>query len=301
MFQEKIVNFLAFLHHTQTQWCARLQAFDAEARLCMDTWSRAEGGGGRSVVLESEGLIEKAAVHVSHVMGSALPASALVGRAELAGKPYQALGLSTIVHPRNPYVPTTHANIRLFVVGEQEPFTWWFGGGFDLTPYYGFREDCVLWHQAAKAACDPYGPDVYPKFKQWADDYFYLPHREEPRGIGGIFFDELQAWGFEPCLTFTGSVIQYFMDTYEVLVNRRKDEVYGGRERAFQCYRRGRYAEFNLLYDRGTLFGLRSGGRVESILSSLPPVVHWPYMPSHAPDSVEANFTRDFLKARSWL
>ena len=267
-----------------------------------DVWDRPGGGGGRSRVIEDGAVFEKAGVNFSHVHGDKLPPSATAQRPELAGRGYQAMGVSLVIHPRNPYVPTSHANVRFFVAEKpgSEP-VWWFGGGFDLTPYYGFQEDAVHWHETARAACEPFGPDVYPRYKRWCDEYFFVRHRNEPRGIGGIFFDDLNEWGFERCFGFMRSVGDHYVPAYLPIVERRKDTAYGERERDFQLYRRGRYVEFNLVYDRGTVFGLQTGGRTESILMSLPPLVKWRYDWHPEPGSAEARLYEVFLKPREWL
>jgi len=244
-------------------------------------------------------VIEKTAVHFSHTIGKALPAAATERRPELAGRAYEAVSVSLIVHPRNPYVPTSHANVRFFVA-HGEASVWWFGGGFDLTPYYGFEEDAVHFHRTARAACEPLGPGAYPRFKKWCDEYFFLPHRGEPRGIGGLFFDDLDAPDFPTCLAFWKRVGDAYVDAYVPIVQRRKATPYGDREREFQLYRRGRYAEFNLVYDRGTRFGLQSGGRVESILASLPPLAAWRYDWKPEPGSPEERLYTEFLRPRDW-
>jgi coproporphyrinogen III oxidase len=267
-----------------------------------DQWRRKEGGGGRSRVLEDGAVFEKAGINFSHVHGGQLPVSATAQRPELAGRSFEALGVSLVIHPRNPYVPTSHANVRFFIAQKEntEP-VWWFGGGFDLTPYYGFEEDAVHWHQTAKQACDPFGADVYPRYKKWCDDYFYLKHRAEPRGIGGLFFDDLSEADFENSFAFMRSVGDHYVPAYTPIVEKRRDHPYTERERDFQMYRRGRYVEFNLVYDRGTLFGLQSGGRTESILMSLPPIVKWRYNWQPESDSPEAELYDKFLKPRDWI
>jgi coproporphyrinogen III oxidase len=266
-----------------------------------DSWQRPEGGGGRTRVLEGGAVFEKAGVNFSHVQGDALPASASAARPELAGRSFQAMGVSLVVHPLNPFVPTSHANVRLFVAEKPgEPAVWWFGGGFDLTPYYPFDEDVLHWHSNARAACLPFGEDVYPRYKQWCDDYFYLKHRNETRGVGGLFFDDLNAWGFERSFAFVRSVGDHYATGYLPIVQRRRDTAYGDRQRDFQCYRRGRYVEFNLVFDRGTLFGLQSGGRTESILMSLPSPVLWRYNWQPESGTAEAALS-DYLRPRDWL
>ena len=253
-------------------------------------------------MLAEGAVFEQAGVNFSHVFGTDLPASATAHRPELAGRSFQALGVSLVIHPRNPYAPTSHANVRFFMAEKPgaEP-VWWFGGGFDLTPYYGFEEDCVHWHKTAKAACDPFGADYYPRFKKWCDEYFLLKHRNEPRGIGGLFFDDLNEKSFNHCFGFLKSVGDHYVPAYLPIVQKRKATPFGERERDFQLYRRGRYVEFNLVYDRGTLFGLQSGGRTESILMSLPPLVKWRYDWKPAPGTPEAKLYEIFLKPRDWV
>ena len=282
--------------------CAALAAEDGQGGFRDDDWTRPQGGGGRSRVLEGGGVFEKAGVNFSHVFGDSLPPSASAARPELEGRGFQALGVSVVVHPLNPRVPTSHANVRLFVAERagEEP-VWWFGGGFDLTPYYGREEDCVHWHRVARDACAPYGDDVYPRFKRWCDEYFYLRHRGEPRGVGGLFFDDLNEWGFEKTFNFVRDVGDAYLAAYLPIVQRRKSEGWGERERQFQLYRRGRYVEFNLVFDRGTLFGLQSDGRTESILMSMPPLVRWQYDLRPEPGSEEARLTERFLTGREWL
>jgi len=302
-----------YLLALQDDICLALEREDGAGRFREDAWKRDEGGGGRSRVLEDGGVFEKAGVGFSHVTGAALPASATVARPELAGKPFHAMGVSLVIHPRNPYVPTAHMNVRFLMAGLAPPEpksrtleptpaapVWWFGGGFDLTPYYGFEEDCAHWHRTAKAACDPHGADLYPRFKKWCDEYFFLKHRGEPRGIGGIFFDDFNAPGFAKSFAFLRSVGDAFAPAYLPIVRKRKATPHGQRERDFQLIRRGRYVEFNLVWDRGTLFGLQSGGRTESILMSLPPLVAWRYDWRPEPGSPEARLYDVFLKPRNW-
>ena len=267
-----------------------------------DSWDRPGGGGGRSRVLEGGRVFEKAGVNFSHVHGDGLPQSATAQRPELAGRSFQAMGVSLVIHPHNPYVPTSHANVRFFIAEkpDAEP-VWWFGGGFDLTPYYGNHEDVIHWHQTSKAACEPFGAEVYPRYKQWCDDYFHLKHRNEPRGVGGLFFDDLNDWGFERSFAFMRSVGDHYVPAYLPIVQRRRGHPFGDREREFQLYRRGRYVEFNLVYDRGTIFGLQTGGRTESILMSLPPLVSWRYDWHPEPGSAEAALYEVYLKPRDWL
>lgn len=286
----------------QKNICTHIEALDNTAKFKVDKWMRTEGGGGISCVLEQGALLEKGGVNFSHVMGSSLPQSALVQRKDLIGAAFEATGVSLVFHPRNPYVPTTHFNVRLFVATPAEGESqWWFGGGFDLTPYYPFLEDCVHWHSVARAACLPFGPDVYPRFKQWCDAYFYLPHRLETRGIGGLFFDDLNEWDFNTTFSFVRSVGDHFLLAYEPIVKKRQALSYDTAQRDFQAYRRGRYVEFNLVYDRGTLFGLQSGGRTESILMSLPPQAAWRYDWAPAAGSAEAELYSNYLKPRDWL
>jgi len=290
-----------YLCDLQDRICAALAGLDGRP-FHEDAWNRAGGGGGRSRVLEDGELFEKAGINFSKVYGPGLPASATAHRPELAGRDFEALGVSLVIHPRNPYVPTSHANVRFFVARKPgaEP-VWWFGGGFDLTPYYGFEDDAIHWHRTAQAACTPFGDDIYPRYKAWCDEYFFLRHRAEPRGIGGLFFDDLNAWGFERSFAFLRSVGDHYLPAYQPIVERRRAHPYTEREREFQLYRRGRYVEFNLVYDRGTLFGLQSGGRTESILMSLPPRVAWRYDWHPAPGTEEARLYSDFLRPRDWL
>jgi coproporphyrinogen III oxidase len=267
-----------------------------------DSWQREQGGGGRSRVIAEGALIEKGGVNFSHVTGDQLPASATANRPELAGRSFEAMGVSLVIHPHNPYVPTSHANVRFFVAEKPgaEP-VWWFGGGYDLTPYYGNDEDCQHWHRTAKQACDPFGEDLYPRLKAWCDKYFYLPHRNEPRGIGGLFFDDFNQLGFEQSFAFMRAVGDSYIEAYLPIVQRRRQQPFGDRQREFQLYRRGRYVEFNLVYDRGTLFGLQTGGRTESILMSMPPRVRWEYDWQPESDSPEAKLYQQYLIERDWL
>ena len=302
MTQADIAAVKDYLLNLQDTICAQLEAEDGQARFQEDQWERPAGGGGRTRVLSNGAVIEQGGVNFSHVFGDSLPPSATAARPELAGRHFQALGVSLVIHPRNPYVPTSHANVRFFIAEKEgEPPVWWFGGGFDLTPYYPFEDDCIHWHQTAKNACDPFGGDVYPRYKQWCDDYFYLKHRRETRGIGGLFFDDLHDWGFETCFAFMRSVGDHYLAAYQPIMQKRKDTLFGERERDFQLYRRGRYVEFNMVYDRGTLFGLQSGGRTESILMSLPPLAQWRYNWEPEEGSAEALLYRDFLRPRNWL
>jgi len=295
-----VIAWLRGLHDRLTQ---ALEAADGGAKFRRDRWQRPAGGGGESRVLRDGSVFEQAGINFSHVSGEELPASATAQRPELAGARFEATGVSLVLHPRNPYVPTSHANLRFFVATKQDgtPAAWWFGGGFDLTPCYPFDEDVLHWHRSAKAACDPFGPDVYPKYKDWCDRYFFLKHRNETRGVGGLFFDDLNAWGGARCFEFVRGIGDRYLPAYLPIVERRRNTPYGERERDFQLYRRGRYVEFNLVCDRGTLFGLQSGGRTESILMSLPPLVRWQYDYRPEPGSPEERLYRDFLRPRDWL
>jgi len=294
-----VEEWLRDLHDRIT---AGLEELDGSARFRRDTWDRPEGGGGDSRVSEDGDLFEKGGINFSAVHGERLPPSATARRPELAGRSFRATGVSMVLHPRNPYVPTTHGNWRFFVAEKpgHDP-VWWFGGGFDLTPYYPFEEDAIHWHRQSRNACAPFGDDVYPRFKKWCDEYFYLRHRGETRGVGGLFYDDLNEWGFERCFEFSRSVADHFLPGYTPIVERRRHTPWGERERDFQLYRRGRYVEFNLVYDRGTIFGLQSGGRIESILMSLPPVVRWKYDWRPEAGTPEAELYEDFLKPRDWL
>ncbi len=291
-----------FLLDFQDRLCAALEAEDGGGRFHEDRWRRPGGGGGRTRVLAEGAVFEQGGVNFSHVFGEHLPAAATAARPELAGRAFQALGVSLVLHPRNPYVPTSHANVRFFLAEKAgaEPL-WWFGGGFDLTPFYPFEEDVRHWHRTARAACEPFDPEYYPRFKQWCDEYFFLEHRNEPRGVGGLFFDDLNAGGFGHCFGFLRSVAEHYLPAYLPIVQKRKRLPYGEREREFQLYRRGRYVEFNLVYDRGTLFGLQSGGRTESILMSLPPRVAWRYDWRPEPGSPEAVLYEEYLRPREWV
>ncbi len=285
----------------QDRIIAALEAVDG-GKFRRDAWTRAEGGGGDSRVIEASGVLERGGVNFSHVAGARLPASATAARPELAGRGFEALGVSLVMHPGNPYVPTVHMNVRSFLATRDgEAPVWWFGGGMDLTPYYGFEEDAVHFHRTCKLALDPFGPELHPRFKRWCDDYFHLRHRGEPRGVGGIFFDDLSAPDFETCFAIARSVGDHFLPAYLPIVERRRDTPYGEREREFQAYRHGRYVEFNLVYDRGTLFGLQSGGRTESILMSLPPVAKWRYDWAPEPGTPEARLYELFLVPRDWV
>jgi coproporphyrinogen III oxidase len=291
-----------FLISLQDNICNSLEQADGEGEFIQEQWQREGGGGGRSRVLSEGAVFEQAGVNFSHVTGDALPASATAKRPELKGRSYEAMGVSLVIHPMNPYIPTTHANVRFFIAEKEgaEP-VWWFGGGFDLTPYYPFKEDVIHWHEQAKIACDEIDPDYYSRFKKWCDEYFYLPHRNETRGVGGLFFDDMNEQGFDKCFSLIQSVGNHFIPAYLPIVEKRKATPYGERERDFQLYRRGRYVEFNLVYDRGTLFGLQTGGRTESILMSLPPLVKWRYNWHPEPGSAEAHLYDQFLKPQNWL
>ena len=291
-----------YLQTLQESLCRELAEEDGTGQFKTDEWTRTEGGGGRTRLMTEGSVFEKAGVAFSHVTGANLPPSASAHRPELAGKAWEALGVSLVLHPRNPYVPTTHANVRCFVAGADtaEP-TWWFGGGFDLTPYYGFEEDVVHWHRIARDAVVPFGDTLYPRFKKWCDDYFFLKHRNEPRGIGGLFFDDFDELGCAQSFGLMRAVGDAFLPAYRPIVARRKATPYSDRERQFQLYRRGRYVEFNLVWDRGTLFGLQSGGRTESILMSMPPLVRWDYNWQPEPGSHEARLYNVFLKPRDWV
>lgn len=293
----------AYLMSLQDRICAAFSELDGTVYR-EDAWEREGGGGGRSRVFIDGPVFEQAGVNFSHVMGASLPASASASRPQLAGASFEALGVSVVAHPRNPYVPTSHMNVRFFIatpVDPNEPPVWWFGGGFDLTPYYGNVSDIVHWHQTAADACTPFGDDVYPRYKAWCDEYFFLKHRQEPRGVGGLFFDDLNEWGFDRSFAFQQAVGDAYIEAYKPIVAARKEAEYGASERRFQEIRRGRYVEFNLVYDRGTLFGLQSGGRVESILMSLPPSVGWQYNWHAEPGTTEARFIEDYLTPRDWL
>jgi coproporphyrinogen III oxidase len=292
---------LTYLRELQARICTALEETDGRGQFRRDRWQRAEGGGGDSRVLRDGAVFEQAGVNFSHVMGQKLPPSATAQRPDLADAQWIAAGVSLVIHPLNPYVPTTHANVRFFAATNGDTEAWWFGGGFDLTPYYPFDEDVLHWHRTAQAACEPFGANLYQAHKEWCDKYFFLKHRNETRGVGGLFFDDLNEGGFERCFAYQRSVGDRFLSAYLPIVARRKDLPYGERERQFQLYRRGRYVEFNLVYDRGTSFGLQSGGRTESILMSLPPLVRWEYDWHPEPGSPEERLYNDFLRPRDWL
>ncbi len=290
-----------YMTELQSRIVAELERTDGN-RFRSDRWERAVGGGGESRVIEDGTLFERGGVNFSRVRGERLPQSASAARPELAGRSFEAMGVSLVLHPRNPFVPTVHMNVRFLVAtkAHSDP-VWWFGGGMDLTPYYGFEEDARHFHRVCRDALAPFGQDRHPRYKRWCDEYFFLKHRDEPRGIGGIFFDDLSERGFDFCFDLTRSVGDHFLPAYVPIVERRRSNSYGERERDFQAYRRGRYVEFNLVYDRGTLFGLQSGGRAESILMSLPPLVKWRYDWKPEPSSPEDRLTREFLRPRDWI
>lgn len=296
-----LASVKAYLLALQNDICAMIEKADGVVKFHEDAWNHEGGGGGLTRAIASGQVIEKGGVNFSHVTGPALPGAATSKRPDLANLPFEAMGVSVVIHPRNPYVPTSHFNVRCIQLQKKDgSHHWWFGGGFDLTPYYAFEADAVHWHTQAKLACEPFGADVYPRFKAWADTYFYLKHRDEHRGIGGIFFDDLNEWDFDTCFAFMQSVGAHYMSAYAPILEKRKDTPYTERERSFQALRRGRYVEFNLLYDRGTLFGLQSGGRTESILMSLPPVVEWKYNHQPEPGSPEAKLF-EMIKPRDWV
>jgi len=296
----------SYLLELQENICRQLAKEDGSKDFIKDQWQRAQGGGGLTRVMEDGAVIEKGGVNYSYVEGSNMPASATAHRPELAGRGFKAMGVSLVIHPKNPHAPTSHMNVRFFIAEKEgeEPI-WWFGGGFDLTPYYANKEDCQFWHQVAKDACDPFGEECYSKYKKWCDDYFYIKHRDEHRGIGGLFFDDLNTdstgWNFKQCFAFMRSVGDHYIKAYQPILNKRKALPYTEKERNFQLYRRGRYVEFNLVWDRGTLFGLQTGGRTESILMSLPTTVNWRYNWQPEEGSREAELTEYYLKPKDWI
>lgn len=290
---------LTYLKSLQDNICADFEALEPETTFQQDAWQHDNGGGGRTRVLRGK-VFESAGVNFSHVLGDKLPGSATAKRPELAGCGFEASGVSLVIHPDNPFIPTSHANVRVFRTTGTDNNKWWFGGGFDLTPYYPFDEDIVHWHTTAKAACDPFGKDVYLQFKKWCDEYFYLKHRKETRGVGGLFFDDLNEWGFEKSFAFIQAIGNAYVDAYIPIVKKRIDNPFSDKQKAFQKYRRGRYVEFNLVYDRGTLFGLQSGGRTESILMSLPPEVSFRYNYQPEAGSQEAKLY-EYLTPRDWV
>ncbi len=292
-----------YLLNLQDDICGELEQVDGKQSFREDRWDREDGGAGITRVLADGAVIEKGGVNFSHVYGKSLPRAATELRPELEGGSFQAMGVSLVIHPENPYCPTSHANVRFFIAQKEgiDP-VWWFGGGYDLTPYYGYDEDCITWHKTAQKCCEPFGPNVYKDFKKHCDEYFYLPHRQEPRGVGGLFFDDLNGWGFEKCFALMQAVGNSFLEAYLPILQKRKDTPYTEREKFFQEYRRGRYVEFNLVIDRGTIFGLQSGvGRIESILMSLPPQVRWAYDWRPEPGSAEEKLYTHFLKPRDWV
>ena len=290
-----------YFKELQQDICKNLSRFEPNLPFNIDQWQHSTGGAGNSRTIADGEVFEKGGINFSHVKGDRLPPSASAGRPEIAGLPFEATGVSVVIHPRSPYIPTCHMNIRFFCAGTTpENAIWWFGGGYDLTPYYGFVEDCVHWHKIAKMACEQFSPDYYPTFKKQCDDYFFLKHRNEARGIGGIFFDDFAEYGFDKSFDFVKTIGNSFISAYLPIIKKRKDMSWTQSNRDFQSYRRGRYVEFNLIYDRGTLFGLQSGGRTESILMSLPPIVRWGYQWAPVPDSAEARLTDYFLVARDW-
>jgi len=295
---DKVIDCLKLL---QDKICQELELADGSGVFLEDNWLRAEGGGGRTRVITDGSVIEQGGVNFSVVSGDKLPPSATAHRPELAGRNWRACGVSLVIHPKNPHIPTSHANVRFFIAEKEgEEPVWWFGGGFDLTPFYPIDEDVIHWHQTAADLCQPFGDNVYNEHKKWCDEYFYLKHRDETRGVGGLFFDDLNKWSFEQCLNYINAVGQGYIDAYLPIVNRRKKLVYTEQQRQFQLYRRGRYVEFNLVFDRGTLFGLQSGGRTESILMSMPPLARWQYNYQPAEDSAEAKLS-EYLLPRDWL
>ena len=292
---------IEFLKSLQDQICSELELADGGGMFVEDNWKRAEGGGGRTRVLTNGNVIEQGGVNFSVVSGDKLPPSATAYRPELAGRKWQACGVSLVIHPKNPFIPTSHANVRFFIAEKEgEEPVWWFGGGFDLTPFYPFKEDVVHWHQTAKNICQPFGDDIYPAHKAWCDDYFYLKHRNETRGVGGLFFDDLNKWEFDKCFDYMQAVGKGFIDAYVPLIAKRKETPFTDSHRQFQLYRRGRYVEFNLVFDRGTLFGLQSGGRTESILMSMPPLARWEYNFQAEAGSAEEKL-QDYLVPQEWL
>lgn len=296
-----IEQVIEFLKQLQDNICQALEEADGEGTFVEDNWTRAEGGGGRTRVLTNGAIIEQGGVNFSLVSGDKLPPSATAHRPELVGRTWRACGVSLVIHPKNPFIPTSHANVRFFVAEKEgEEPVWWFGGGFDLTPFYPFREDVIHWHQTAQNLCQPFGEDVYQEHKEWCDEYFYLKHRNETRGVGGLFFDDLNCWDFATCLSYIKAVGQGYIDAYVPIINKRKDTEYTEQHRQFQLYRRGRYVEFNLVFDRGTLFGLQSGGRTESILMSMPPLARWEYNYQPDEDSLESELN-GYLIPQQWL
>ncbi|MCG9710393.1 oxygen-dependent coproporphyrinogen oxidase [Pseudoalteromonas shioyasakiensis] len=302
MQSELLEQVKTYLMALQDTICQGLESADGKAKFVEDNWQRAEGGGGRTRVIQGGNVIEQGGVNYSHVFGASMPASATAHRPELAGRSFHACGVSLVIHPNNPHIPTSHANVRFFIAEKEgeEPI-WWFGGGFDLTPFYPVFEDVQHWHQVASDLCQPFGAEVYDKYKNWCDDYFYLKHRDETRGVGGLFFDDLNELGFEQSFAFMQAVGNGYLDAYLPIIERRKDTPITEQQRDFQLYRRGRYVEFNLVWDRGTLFGLQTGGRTESILMSMPPLARWEYNYVPAADSPEAKLYQYYLRPQDWL
>ncbi|MGO2011832.1 MAG: oxygen-dependent coproporphyrinogen oxidase [Pseudoalteromonas sp.] len=296
---EQVKTYLMALQDTI---CQGLEQADGKAKFVEDSWQRAEGGGGRTRVINAGNVIEQGGVNYSHVFGASMPASATAHRPELAGRSFHACGVSLVIHPNNPHIPASHANVRFFIAEKEgeEPI-WWFGGGFDLTPVYPKFDDVKHWHQVAHDLCAPFGDDVYSNYKKWCDEYFYIKHRDETRGVGGLFFDDLNEQGFEQSFAFMQAVGDSFLDAYLPIIERRKNDEYTQQQRDFQLYRRGRYVEFNLVWDRGTLFGLQTGGRTESILMSMPPLARWEYNYNPDLDSAEAQLYQYYLHPQDWL
>lgn len=302
MTNDDIANVKTYLLNLQDHICNALEGEEPTARFAEDLWERPEGGGGRTRVITNGKVFEQGGVNFSHVSGFNLPPSATAKRPELANREFEAMGVSLVIHPNSPFVPTSHANVRLFIAKKAgEPTIWWFGGGFDLTPFYPFKEDVIFWHETARNACLPFGDEIYPAYKKWCDEYFYLKHRNETRGVGGLFFDDLNEWGFEKCFAFMQSVGNHYTQAYLPVVQKRKNMSFTQKEKDFQLYRRGRYVEYNLVFDRGTLFGLQTGGRTESILMSMPPVVNWKYNWHPEVGSTEAVLYEEYLKPQNWL
>lgn len=296
-----ISQVIKFLKQLQDEICQALEQADDGGKFIEDNWKRKEGGGGRTRVMTNGAVIEQGGVNFSVVSGDKLPPSATAHRPELAGRTWQACGVSLVIHPKNPHIPTSHANVRFFIAEKEgEEPVWWFGGGFDLTPFYPVKEDVIHWHQTANDLCQPFGENVYNDYKKWCDEYFYLKHRNETRGVGGLFFDDLNKWDFNICLNYIAAVGQGFLDAYIPIINNRKNTAYTEQQRQFQLYRRGRYVEFNLVFDRGTLFGLQSGGRTESILMSMPPLARWEYNFQPEEHSAEAQLN-EYLTPQNWL
>lgn len=296
-----INTVVEYLKTLQDDICKALETSDGSGTFVEDNWTRPEGGGGRTRVLTNGGVIEQGGVNFSLVSGDKLPPSATAHRPELAGRTWKACGVSLVIHPHNPYIPTSHANVRFFIAEKEgEEPVWWFGGGFDLTPFYPFDEDVVHWHQTAKELCEPFGNNIYSEHKKWCDEYFYLKHRNETRGVGGLFFDDLNQWDFDTCFNYIKAVGQGYINAYVPIMNKRKSTEFNDQQRQFQLYRRGRYVEFNLVFDRGTLFGLQSGGRTESILMSMPPLARWEYNFQPDQNSKESKLAH-YLVPRDWV